>query len=207
VKAVKQKNSGNGSGSAWIIVVPLVTLSYLTGIKDLTTLIFVIIAALVLLALVFWCFSSLLDNRTPERKMDDNFRAWQQSLKSPDVTTQNLPDVKTMSGIDFEQHCKTILIANGWRVNSTAATGDQGADLVVQGLNQKGVVQCKRWNSSIGNSAVQEAFAAKSFYSANFALVIGVGNFTKSAQELALKTGVNLIQISGLPSIKPNRNL
>jgi restriction system protein len=60
------------------------------------------------------------------------------------------------------------------------------------------VVQCKAWSGSVGNSAVQEAISARSFYAADFAAVVSDGNFTTSARELAARSHVVLFRADGL---------
>lgn len=46
-------------------------------------------------------------------------------------------------------------------------------------------IQCKCYSSDIGNKAVQEAFAGKTYYNCHVAAVLTNRHFTKSAKELA----------------------
>src|SRR5260370_20799459 len=55
------------------------------------------------------------------------------------------------------------------------------------------VVQCKRYASAIGNSAVQEAYAGKSFERDDYAAVVSNAKFTPGARQLAETTGVILL--------------
>jgi restriction system protein len=55
------------------------------------------------------------------------------------------------------------------------------------------VIQCKLYQSPVGNKAVQEAFAAMMHYSADSAAVITSSGFTPSARHLSATTGVILI--------------
>ena len=55
-------------------------------------------------------------------------------------------------------------------------------------LNKDGVkygIQCKCYSQNIGNKAVQEAFAGKTFYDCHVAAVLTNQYFTRSAKELA----------------------
>ena len=81
----------------------------------------------------------------------------------------------------------------GYYAEKTPITGDQGVDLIL--YNDKGAkiaVQCKRNKNSIGNKAIQEAYAGKLFYGCHVAIVLTNNVFTPSAIDLADKTGVIL---------------
>lgn len=53
-------------------------------------------------------------------------------------------------------------------------------------------IQCKCYSSDIGNKAVQEAFAGRTFYNCHVAVVLTNQHFTKSAKELAKSNQVLL---------------
>ena len=53
-------------------------------------------------------------------------------------------------------------------------------------------IQCKNYTGKIGNTAVQEAYAGKSFYDCDIAVVLTNSTFTKSAVQLAESIGVML---------------
>ena len=63
------------------------------------------------------------------------------------------------------------------------------------------MLQCKLYNSTVGNKAVQEAIAGKAFEDADYAAVIAPNGFTKSARELALKASVLLLHPRDLQNI------
>lgn len=98
-----------------------------------------------------------------------------------------------MTPIEFEEHCKTLLLNAGWKALTTSGSGDQGADVIAEVNNRRLVVQCKYYSQPVGNSAVQEVVAARLFYSAHLAAVVSNAPFTKSAQELAKKSNVTLL--------------
>ncbi|XTI71822.1 restriction endonuclease [Acidithiobacillus sp. AC3] len=93
----------------------------------------------------------------------------------------------------YEQFCAALLANNGWHVQTTAKTGDYGADVIATKGNQKIIVQCKQWTSSVGIKAVQEAHGALSYYKGTRAVVVTTSKYSQAAQELAKKTGVSLI--------------
>lgn len=104
-----------------------------------------------------------------------------------------LDGVDAMSGIDFENYCIAILQRIGYtNVHGTAASGDQGVDIVAEKDGIKYAIQCKRYTSKLDNTPVQEIFAGKQYYGCDVAVVLTNNYFTDGAQDLAGKTGVRL---------------
>ena len=99
-----------------------------------------------------------------------------------------------LDGIEFEHWTASELSRQGWQVQVSQASGDQGVDVMAKRDGCSVAVQCKRYSKPIGNKAVQEIFAAKQFSFADHACVIGTGGFTRSARELAGATEVLLIE-------------
>ncbi len=62
------------------------------------------------------------------------------------------------------------------------------------------MIQCKLYQSPVGNRAVQEAYAAMTHYSADVAAVITNSGFTPSARRLSATTGVVLLLYSEIDS-------
>lgn len=91
-----------------------------------------------------------------------------------------------MDGHTFEHYCADLLIENGYEnVEVTKGSGDQGLDVIAYRDGVKYGIQCKCYSSDIGNKAVQEAFAGKTYYNCHVAAVLTNRHFTKSAKELA----------------------
>jgi HJR/Mrr/RecB family endonuclease len=98
-----------------------------------------------------------------------------------------------MEGHDFENFCARLLAANGFsNVYVTQESNDQGIDVLAEKLGVKYAIQCKRYSSDVGNKAVQEVFAGKSYYGCHVGVVLTNRYFTQSAKELAEKTQVFL---------------
>lgn len=98
-----------------------------------------------------------------------------------------------LSPQQYERFCGLLLEQNGWRVSYTKAKGDQGADVIAEKNGQRMVIQCKQWSSSVGPKAVQEVHAARSFYTAQNAVVVSTAEYTSGAKDLAKSTGVSLL--------------
>ena len=102
--------------------------------------------------------------------------------------------IENMDGYEFEEYCAKILKRNGFRkVAVTQASNDYGADITARKRGEKWVVQCKRYQTPIGNSSVQEVVAAMSHYDAQRAAVITNSTFTRNSVELAMENDVLLI--------------
>lgn len=65
-------------------------------------------------------------------------------------------------------------------------------DITAEKGDVKYAFQCKRWESSVGNSALREAFAGKAFYHCDIGVVMTNSNFTSKAKQYAKETGIRL---------------
>jgi Restriction endonuclease len=77
-----------------------------------------------------------------------------------------IEDVDLMDGLEFERFLGDLFRAMGYQSRVTKASGDQGADLIIEKFGDRTVVQAKRYSGTVSNSAVQEAVAAKAHYPA-----------------------------------------
>jgi restriction system protein len=106
-------------------------------------------------------------------------------------------------GLALEQSAAAALSSEGWEVNTTPVTGDQGVDLVARREDFTIVLQCKNTSQPVGNSAVQEVFAGRAFYDADAAAVVAQNGFTVSARQLAGRLSVHLLDLSELRCFEP----
>lgn len=98
-----------------------------------------------------------------------------------------------MDGHDFEYLCAGALRANGYKkVKVTQASGDYGIDILAKKNGVSYAIQCKRYNSPVGNHAVQEAYAGAAYYSSSVPVVLTNQNFTPAARKMADSLGVEL---------------
>lgn len=113
-----------------------------------------------------------------------------------------------MTGEDFEVFIAQILKKIGYfNVYVTKKSGDQGVDIIAEQNNIRYAIQCKRYSEAVGNRAVQEVFAGKTFYNCDIGVVVTNSYFTQSAKDLASRNGIvlwdrneleNLISLSEL---------
>lgn len=114
-----------------------------------------------------------------------------ESKKSTDDSNESFEG----DGYEYEHHIASIIskYLPDANVEVTKASGDQGADIIVVIDRNKIVVQTKLYSSAVGNDAVQQAYAAKRYYTATAAVVVTNATFTKSANELAESLQVVLL--------------
>lgn len=104
-----------------------------------------------------------------------------------------LPDVASSDGGSLEHACLLALQDAGWSATLTPATGDQGVDILAKKNEISVAIQCKNYRAPVGNGAVQEVHAGKSFYEADVAAVVSPSGYTPSATQLAKKLRVLLL--------------
>jgi len=97
-------------------------------------------------------------------------------------------------GIEFEKKLIEEIseVYPNARIEPTPKTGDQGADVLILIDGVTIVIQAKKYTGVVGNAAVQEVFAAKEYYEADYAMVVTSSRYTQSATTLAGKIGVEL---------------
>lgn len=160
-----------------------------------------IAVACAIISTIFGTFSSIIRTHstdsddvepiTPPSHSHDNYAPapnWtsEDIPNPPTVLEPQLPVYDIMEGHDFEYYCADLLKNNGfYNVSVTQGSGDQGIDVLAEKGGVKYGIQCKCYSKDIGNKAVQEAFAGKTFYHCHVAAVLTNRFFTKSAQELA----------------------
>lgn len=108
-----------------------------------------------------------------------------------------------MEGFEYEAYVARILTENGWKVWNKGDSGDQGVDVVAEGFGVIVAIQCKRYQGSVGNSAVQEIYAGRLIIDPRArAAVCSNSEFTRSAKQLAAATGVILLHHDDLANLK-----
>lgn len=108
--------------------------------------------------------------------------------------TDDIPE----NGIEFEHWCAERIDRQGWKVQVSQASGDQGVDIIAIRDGTKVAIQCKRYSQPVGNKAVQEAYSGSRFSDAQEACVIATAGYTRSARELAASTNVKLIDADNI---------
>jgi restriction system protein len=143
----------------------------------------------ILLGLIFLMIASILFFQEREEKKR------QERLKQA-----GMHEIDLMKGIDFEDYLIILFKGLGYRVKGTPASGDYGADFIIEGPKRI-VVQAKRYKKPVGIRAVQEILSALTYYDAVEAWVITNNYYTEPAKKLAQKSGVKLIDRNELTEL------
>ncbi len=102
-------------------------------------------------------------------------------------------DFDQLNGYDFEEYCAILLAKHGFEhVSVTKRSNDYGVDIIAFFNGCKVAIQCKRYQHTVGNSAIQEVVAGMNYYRCQQAIVITNNYFTKSATHLAKANNVIL---------------
>lgn len=92
-----------------------------------------------------------------------------------------------MTGLEYEHYCAKRLAEEGfYNLVVTSESGDYGADIIGYDLEGRKIcVQCKKYDSTVDISAIQEILGAKQYYQCDRAMVVTTSSFTKAALRLA----------------------
>jgi restriction system protein len=115
---------------------------------------------------------------------------WAQNRK---FRALQIADIDSMSGMQFEQYLKKLLISRGYRVSMTAASGDLGVDLIACGTQERIAIQVKRHIGKVSRRAISDAVAGMQHYQCNKPMVITNSHFTPGAIMLAQSTRCTLV--------------
>lgn len=101
--------------------------------------------------------------------------------------------VDLMEGHQFEYWCAGLLKKVGYiNVEVTQGSGDQGVDILAEKDGIKYAIQCKRYDSDLGNKPVQEVNTGKAIYGCQIGAVMTNRYFTQGGKDAAKATGVLL---------------
>ena len=106
-------------------------------------------------------------------------------------------DLNKVSPIEFEHICKFILEKAGFQVETTKTVGDGGIDLIAFKTDLftsgKYIIQCKRYQGSVGEPVLRDLYGVVTAESANKGILMTTGTFTSSAIAFAKEKPLELI--------------
>jgi len=107
-------------------------------------------------------------------------------------TKYTIDDIDLMTGVEFEKFIALLFNKMGYSSQVTKQSNDQGIDIIAIKNDMRIGVQAKRYSNTVGNSAIQEVVAGKSFYNCDKTVVATNSYFTTAAIELAQANNVIL---------------
>jgi Restriction endonuclease len=110
---------------------------------------------------------------------------------------QVLGDMNAMRGHDFENLIARLLESMGLEVQQTKLTGDGGVDILAHSKEPVTgglfVVQCKRYEGSVGEPVIRDLYGVVNHYRASKGILITNARFTQQAQRFADGKPIELI--------------
>jgi restriction system protein len=128
----------------------------------------------------------LLDKRTDENQI----------INRENKLIEKSKYINKMTGIEFEQYCKEILLNYNWLVRTTKASGDHGIDIIARKNGNDVGIQCKNYITKVGNKAIQEVYTGCHFYDLDIPIIVTSFGFTKQAIQEAEKLGIKIFDIN-----------
>ncbi len=127
----------------------------------------------------------LINEKIKKSKLD--------KINAEKIKVYNISQLDFLSGREFEQYLKSLFENMGFEVTLTKLSGDYGVDLIISKKGKQSIVQAKCYNHTVGVKAVQEIVAGREHYKIYDAMVITNNYFSREAENLALETGVTLV--------------
>lgn len=109
-----------------------------------------------------------------------------------------IDDLKSMSGIEFEQWTAALLEKHGYRVKPTRAVGDHGIDLEIERTGRRIVVQCKRWSDTVGEPVVREFYGSMLNARADAGIFVTTSLFSIQARQFVEQKPITLLDLKSL---------
>lgn len=116
-----------------------------------------------------------------------------------------MENINSLSGVEFEKLCQSLLYKLGFDVETTKQSGDGGIDLIAYNYQPfysgKYIVQCKRYSGSVGEPVLRDLYGVITAEHANKGILITTGHFTVSATRFAENKNLELIDGEALTAI------
>lgn len=122
------------------------------------------------------------ERRKEEERLTDRFER--------DALVQRLSE---LSDEEFKRLMAYYFRHRGYTVETTPASGDRDADLIIAADDRRIAVLLKRQDGPVGEGGVREALAGRAFYGTYEAWIVTNDTFTRAARHDAGVAGVRLI--------------
>jgi restriction system protein len=133
------------------------------------------------------------------------WRSWQRRRAPVPVLDQE--GLLALSPRQFEKYVALIFRHKGFQVRHRGRSGDHGVDLeVVSSLGRLGIVQCKRYRSTVGEKVVRDLFGTMAHEGAAHAFLVTAGNISESARVWAAGKPITLVDGARLISLARSLN-
>lgn len=104
-----------------------------------------------------------------------------------------LSKLQAMDPIAFEKYVGTLFAKRGYRVQDTQASADEGIDLILRQGRRMAVVQCKRYQGSVGQPVVRDLYGVMLHTRADEAYLVTTGTVTAAVRRWAEGKPIHLV--------------
>jgi restriction system protein len=206
------KREGTFGENIPLILITAMTTFFAVGliIKDETSILFIIISAL----MIYACFTKTEWKRSRKADplkieelkkykkimLENAEKKHSQMMSEFEKNLEEFDYWEKLSPQQFEHALAVKLKELGYDLKTTQYIGDGGIDL--EGTNKEGetvIVQAKKYSSNIGVAVVREMLGVRENRPDKpLTLIVGLGGFTRGAESLAKEEGIILISIKEL---------
>ena len=106
---------------------------------------------------------------------------------------RRLEQLQKLDPVEFEQFCGYLYELRGYAAHMTATSGDEGVDLLLKKGNRKEVVQCKRYQGSVGQPTVRDMYGTMLHTNSASSAIVTTGRFTRAAETWAANKPIELV--------------
>lgn len=106
-------------------------------------------------------------------------------------------DIRGLAPSDFEEYVAVLFERAGYHVKRTGGSGDHGVDLVVRREGTTSIVQCKRYEDTIGPSTIRELIGAMTNAGMQEGFLVTTSGFTDGAEREARRAPYKIELVDG----------
>jgi len=118
----------------------------------------------------------------------------QLQYRNPTVPQLSSAELLDLAPEQFEKHVALIFRRKGYRVKHRGGAGDHGVDLEIITKSRKlGVVQCKRYRSTVGEVVVRDLYGTMLHEGAEHAFLVTAGKISSSARNWVQGKPITLV--------------
>lgn len=147
--------------------------------------------------LIIWATKSKGDARKIEEVRAAKVRLRKTAEEKLLAAMQDIRVWVALDGVGFERAVAKIYKDQGYEVEFTPRSHDQGIDLILRKQNKTTIVQCKRYTDRVGVSAVRELNGVRvSWPNVEEVILASLFDFTKEAKKSAQEYNIKLFSIA-----------
>ena len=104
----------------------------------------------------------------------------------------------SLRGVKFERELANLYKRQGYHIESTPTSGDQGIDLILKKDDKTTIVQCKGHRNPIGPAIARELFGSMTAFGADDAILACTGGFTRGVYDFVRGKPITLVSAKEL---------